>query len=1050
MSHDILEKANFDWVTQLDDVWEKVGRSDGFVHREKLAVLERELDRMQPYSASPFGKVVVGSAGAGKTHFLRHLRAASHERGGFFFLVDCTDIRDFWATVSLGVVRGLLQEQANHPDWSQAAFLRYHLTVHLYPTPEAAAHDIFAEKPVSDLADRVRAALEGLPVELTGRGISLLAVLKAVFLLTSHEPFVRESASMWMQGAALDESTREQLQLPSASADPLELLRALTLLLSHCGPTVIAFDQLDALISQHHHHQKEAGREESDVSQRASAILQSTGAGLMGLFDGTVRTLTVLSCLHENWDILREKMGNAAQARFHLDPIVLTTTPDPSRVRKILRSRIEFACGGDLEQEQAAVNWFGDAFFDRFAAATPREILRAAEEKRNQSADPSPPSDLQEKFDERRLRANVAPAMAEEKEDDLGKGLLMVLRLLCHELDLPEDVDFQVDTNFAGGRNYPTLHARLRLVFRAEGDREFHVCVRVLQKNHHSAFRARLDSAMVEAGIDRGLPFRKLLLFRSTDQTPRGARTQELVETFRNRGGEFHRFEEADVAVVRALLELAKESGDGFEHWLSERKPLSRCPSWKPIADLLRGELSNSTPNDQPDPEKAAARGDETETAPRRTLPPGKKNSLSSSTPTDPRLTLGYRTGSADGNGSGPVDVPISSLSRHIIIRAGSGGGKTVLIKRLVEEAALLGVSSVVLDPGNDLAHLGNDWDKPPPGWREQDSALRDRLRQSSEVIIHTPGRSDGRPLFLPFLPDLSALADHPDDLQAALTNAVERLGSHIAAGNSATAHNKRGILAQSLRKLSHRGEPLSVARLADYLAELPPEADPGIHQAQKLGSDMSGALRSLLAQNPDLDRSDHLADWTVLFGAGEERARISVINFTGIPELGDQQDFVNRLAESLFAWSKNNPSCGRAGITGLFVIDEAKDFLPSQRSTPCKLSLMRLAAQARKYGIGLVFATQNPKDLDYNAVAQFSTQYFGRANMPQVIDFIRDLLSGKGAPNANPSQLNRGEFYLAADGGAAPVRVESPMCLTFHPDGRPLTQSEVIELARR
>ena len=74
------------------------------------------------------------------------------------------------------------------------------------------------------------------------------------------------------------------------------------------------------------------------------------------------------------------------------------------------------------------------------------------------------------------------------------------------------------------------------------------------------------------------------------------------------------------------------------------------------------------------------------------------------------------------------------------------------------------------------------------------------------------------------------------------------------------------------------------------------------------------------------------------------------------------------------------------------------KDFVPSQGSSSCKESLTRLTAQARKYHLGLVFATQNPKDLDHKIVANCSTHYYGKVNSPAAIDVIRDQLRLRGA----------------------------------------------------
>jgi DNA helicase HerA-like ATPase len=68
---------------------------------------------------------------------------------------------------------------------------------------------------------------------------------------------------------------------------------------------------------------------------------------------------------------------------------------------------------------------------------------------------------------------------------------------------------------------------------------------------------------------------------------------------------------------------------------------------------------------------------------------------------------------------------------------------------------------------------------------------------------------------------------------------------------------------------------------------------------------------------------------------------------------------FVNQLEMALFSWIKKNPSPRGRPLTGLLVMDEAQNFAPSQKSTPCKESTLALVAQARKYGLGMVFATQ-------------------------------------------------------------------------------------------
>jgi DNA helicase HerA-like ATPase len=78
-----------------------------------------------------------------------------------------------------------------------------------------------------------------------------------------------------------------------------------------------------------------------------------------------------------------------------------------------------------------------------------------------------------------------------------------------------------------------------------------------------------------------------------------------------------------------------------------------------------------------------------------------------------------------------PVSVDLEFLRKHTAIFAGSGSGKTVLIRRLIEECALHGVSAIVLDPNNDLARLGDRWPEPPKYWSAGDGFRMPALHRS-------------------------------------------------------------------------------------------------------------------------------------------------------------------------------------------------------------------------------------------------------------------------------------------------------------------------------
>jgi len=110
------------------------------------------------------------------------------------------------------------------------------------------------------------------------------------------------------------------------------------------------------------------------------------------------------------------------------------------------------------------------------------------------------------------------------------------------------------------------------------------------------------------------------------------------------------------------------------------------------------------------------------------------------------------------------VRLRLAALRRHTVIVAGSGTGKTVLLRRLVEECALRGVSSVVLDPTGELARLGDAWPSPPAlGWGRGDADLAGEYHRTVDVLVWTPGRADGQPLRL--APGDGAAATSADEL---------------------------------------------------------------------------------------------------------------------------------------------------------------------------------------------------------------------------------------------------------------------------------------------
>ena len=131
------------------------------------------------------------------------------------------------------------------------------------------------------------------------------------------------------------------------------------------------------------------------------------------------------------------------------------------------------------------------------------------------------------------------------------------------------------------------------------------------------------------------------------------------------------------------------------------------------------------------------------------------------------------------------------------------------------------------------------------------------------------------------------------------------------------------------------------------------------------------------------------------------------------------RQGFVNQLQMALFAWIKRHPA-GDRPLGGLLVMDEAQTLAPSGGTTACTASTIALASQARKYGLGLVFATQAPKGLHNQIPGNADHAVLRPAQLARRRSTRHARLAqAKGGSVPDIGRLSSGQFYAAAEGFA-------------------------------
>ena len=285
------------------------------------------------------------------------------------------------------------------------------------------------------------------------------------------------------------------------------------------------------------------------------------------------------------------------------------------------------------------------------------------------------------------------------------------------------------------------------------------------------------------------------------------------------------------------------------------------------------------------------------------------------------------------------------------------------------------------------------------------------------------------------------------DEFEASVESALASLEPAAGVlGTSQKAKHGRAVLKSALDLFGRRPQGGDLADFVDLLEEFPDDASE-MRDAVRIAAGLAENLKAAAANDPMFAGAGTPVDPAVLLTPADgKKARVSVINLAGLTTDEQKQSFVNQLQMGLFAWIKKNPA-GDRPLGGLFVMDEAQNFAPSDRTTAATHSTLAPASQARKYGLGLVFATQAPKGLHNRIAGNASTQFYGLLNSPSQVEAAQEMARVKGGSVPDVGRLPAGQFYAAVE-GAEFRRTATPLCLSYHPKSPP-TEEEVITLAR-
>jgi hypothetical protein len=342
-----------------------------------------------------------------------------------------------------------------------------------------------------------------------------------------------------------------------------------------------------------------------------------------------------------------------------------------------------------------------------------------------------------------------------------------------------------------------------------------------------------------------------------------------------------------------------------------------------------------------------------------------------------------------------PVELPVKAFHRHLMALGASGSGKTVLCKCVMEEAVRNDIPVIIVDPQGDIASLALKGDGEEIERRGTSLGIQEEFFEKARVAIFTPASSKG--ISISVNPLKFPSRDTPREesilaLDMAATSLTSFLGYDL---NSDAGKGAKAYLFMILEHLWRDGQTIKdMGQMADIVLRPPAKIAGVLYDlvTKKEPLEIARKLRFLTVGTPSLMfQMGVQIDIDMFMDRSDGNVPVNIIYMNTLGSANDKQFFLATLLRELYCWMLKNPS---EDVQMLLYVDEIAPYIPPYpRNPPSKEAYAFLFKQARKYGIGLVAATQNVTDIDYKALAQVNTWCLGRMMTRQDIARVQKII---------------------------------------------------------
>ncbi|MGH7908625.1 MAG: ATP-binding protein [Thermodesulfobacteriota bacterium] len=392
-------------------------------------------------------------------------------------------------------------------------------------------------------------------------------------------------------------------------------------------------------------------------------------------------------------------------------------------------------------------------------------------------------------------------------------------------------------------------------------------------------------------------------------------------------------------------------------------------------------------------------------------------------------------------------------LLTHAVCVGMTGSGKTGLCISLLEEAAIDGIPSIVIDPKGDLPNLlltfpqlrGEDfgpwineddarikgvspdeyarqqadlWKKGLAEWGQDGERIK-RLREATDFVIYTPGSNAGLPVSILSsfaAPDLKMIQDS-ELIRERISTTVSSLLGLLGMEVNPLQSREHILLSTILDSAWRQGQNLDLAGIIQRV-QTPPITRLGVLDLESFFPSKDRFSFAMMINNllaaPGFNvwmEGDALDIGQLLY-TPQGKPRVSIFSISHLND-AERMFFVSLLLTQILGWMRT--LSGTNSLRAIVYMDEIFGYFPPVANPPSKQPLLTLLKQARAFGVGIVLATQNPVDLDYKGLSNTGTWFIGRLQTERDKARVLEGLEGVGSSTGMRFDRQKMEETLAS-----------------------------------